>query len=83
VNEFGGPTTPFARLKKAIYTISLGGGVVLNQVIKIRTGFTFNYYRHYYNYIKTYQPRNYVDNPVSNSSNIYVYAGFLLYLEGV
>ncbi len=74
-NELGGPGSDFERIKKIIYTVSIGGGIIFKRVIKVRVGLTYNYYSHYYNYITTYQLRNFVEKPVVNSSNVYVYAG--------
>ncbi len=74
-HELGGPNSDIERIKKTIYSTSIGGGVIFKRVIKVRIGLTYNYYSHYYNFITKYQLRSYVEKPFVNSSNVYVYAG--------
>ncbi len=83
MHEFGGEETVFARLKKAVYSISIGGGIIYNQVFKLRVGFTYRFYNHYYSYIKSYQPETYAGRPVFNSSNLFIFVGGELLLGHV
>lgn len=75
LHEFGGPDTPGEKMKGAIYSISFGGGIIFKQLIKLRAGFTYRFYDHYYNYITQIQPEAYADAPVTNASNLMVYVG--------
>jgi hypothetical protein len=76
MHELGDETTPLERIKKAVYSFSASGGVIFNQILKLRTGFTYRFYNHYYNYITTFHPPQYSDAPVLNSSNFFIYVGF-------
>ena len=83
MHEFGGEETAFAGLKKVVNIISVGGGIIYNQVFKLRVGFTYRFYNHYYSYITSYQPQIYVDRPVINSSNLFIFVGGELLLGHV
>ena len=80
MHEMGDQTTSLGRVKKSVYSFSVGGGIVFNRLIKLRTGFTYRYYSHYYNYIKSFHPEAYVDAPVLNASNLFIYIGAELLL---
>ena len=83
MHEFGGPGTAYERLKKAVYTFSAGGGVIYKQVLKLSGGLAYRFYHHYYNYIVDTKKSSYVDKPVYNSSNLYIYMGCELLLGHV
>lgn len=50
-HEFGGTTGPTGGPKKLVYTGVISGGVIFKQHVKIRAGFNYRFYRHYYEYI--------------------------------
>jgi len=76
IHELGDTDTPLARVKKSVFSASFGGGIIFKQMVKIKAGFTYRFYSHYYNFILENEPENYVDYPVLNSSNLFIYGGF-------
>jgi len=83
MHELGDENTALERIKKAVYSFSASGGIIINQILKVSTGLTYRFYNHYYNYITTFNPPQYIDNPVLNSSNFFIYAGFEVLLGHV
>lgn len=75
MHELGDETTPLEKIKKTVYSFSASGGIIINQILKIKTGITYRFYNHYYNYITTFNPPQYSDSPVLNSSNLFIYGG--------
>ena len=49
---------------------------MFKQIFKVKVGFTYRFYNHYYSYIIENEPVNYIDHPIMNSSNIFIYGGF-------
>ena len=83
MHELGDETTPLERVKKAVYSFSASGGIIFNHILKLRAGLTYRFYNHYYNYIILFNPPQYSDAPVLNSSNFFIYAGFEVLLGHV
>lgn len=83
MHEFGGPDSPTGGVKRTVNTISVGGGTIYKQVLKLSVGLTYRFYHHYYNYISEYQPAEYKSLPVLNASNIVIYVGGELLLGHV
>jgi hypothetical protein len=85
VHELGGPNGPLERLKKTVANISVGGGVVYNNVFKIKGGLIYRFYHHYYSYINEHELENYADAPMMNASSLTIYGGleFLLGHAGI
>ncbi|MCF6341276.1 MAG: acyloxyacyl hydrolase [Bacteroidales bacterium] len=75
IHEFGGPNSETGGVKRAVDIISLGAGTIFKQVLKLRAGFTYRFYQHYYNYIIHYQPEEYKDKPIYSASNLQVFFG--------
>jgi hypothetical protein len=83
MHELGDENTPLEKIKKPVFSFSAGGGIVFNRIFKLRTGLTYRFYRHYYNYITTFKPQQYIDSPLLNSSNLFIYVGGELLLGHV
>jgi hypothetical protein len=83
VHEIGGPDSPLEKLKKSVWSTSLGGGAIFKRLIKVKIGLIYRFYHHYFNYIQTYQPVEYSKNPVVNSSSLIIYGGCELLLGHV
>ena len=75
LQEFGGPDSETGGVTRAVDIVSVGAGTVFKQVVKIRMGLTYRFYRQYYNYILEFQPDEFKENPVYNASNLQVYIG--------
>jgi hypothetical protein len=60
---------------KAINAIEFKGGVFYMDFLKFSAGITYNFYRHYYDYIKEYKLEPYIENPLLNASNVYLSIG--------
>ena len=79
-HEYGGTRVPIGGETRPVYTFSLSGGVIYRNHIKVRTGFAYRYYEHYYNDIILNKEEDFISNPRLNASNIYWFLGteFLL-----
>jgi hypothetical protein len=75
MHEIGGPNSAVERLKKAVFSLAVGGGMILNRNIKFKAGLMYRFYHHYYNYITRFNTEVYEQSPVLNSSNLVIYAG--------
>ena len=67
-HEFGGTTGPTGGPKKLVYTEGITGGVVFRQHVKIRAGFNYRFYEHYYEYILNHQ----LENLTQDSSKLFI-----------
>ena len=76
MHELGDTDTQLARLKKSVYSTAVGGGIIFKKMVKIKAGFTYRFYQHYYSYILENEPENYIDSPILSSSNLFIYGGF-------
>ncbi|HAP01785.1 MAG TPA: hypothetical protein DCQ93_07685, partial [Bacteroidetes bacterium] len=96
-HEFGGTTGPTGGPKKLVYTESISGGLILKQHVKLRLGFSYRFYEHYYEYIlrnplatmENHPEKILSAHPVWNSSALtfigsgeFLYNHFGLDLEG-
>ncbi len=61
-HELGGTSGPIGGPKKLVYTGVVAGGIVLKQHIKIRAGFSYRFYEHYYEYILSHPNKTLVDD---------------------
>ena len=79
-HEFGGTSGPVGGPTDIVNSHALSVGIIFRRHIKVRTGFTFRYYHHFYSYITENNPPKYMDNPRWNASNIFFFIGceFLL-----
>lgn len=50
-HEFGGTTKPVGGPKKLVYNGTICFGVIFRQHLKLRAGFNYRFYEHYYEYI--------------------------------
>ncbi|REE81743.1 lipid A 3-O-deacylase PagL [Lutibacter oceani] len=60
---------------KAINAIEFKGGFFYKDILKFSAGITYNFYRHYYDYIKENEVDPYFERPILNASNIYLSIG--------
>jgi hypothetical protein len=85
VHEYGGTIGPIGGAKKGVYSTSLGVGVLWRRHIRVRTGFTWQYYAHFEEQIRRNQYPEYIDRPRLNASNLHYFLAceFLLGHVGV
>lgn len=88
-HALGGTTEPIGGAAKAIFATSIGGGVTLNRQLRVRSGFTYRYYQHFYDYIVRNQLEEYRESPHSSASNVlfllgveYLVGQFAIDIEG-
>jgi len=70
MHEYGGTTNPIGGPKKAVYASAFAFGWNFNQQLKLRTGFTYRFYQHYYEQMRNNDSVIY-KFPKSKASNIY------------
>ena len=75
MHELGGTQEPIGGDKKAVYAVSVGGGVIFRQHMKVRTGFGYRYYDSYHDYIQLREYPKYIDHPGRYASNVFFYLG--------
>lgn len=80
MHEYGATTEPVGGAKKGVYSVSINYGTTFNQQLKVRTGFVYRFYQHYYDQIKKSENR-FSDRPSWNASNLYWLLG-IEYLLG-
>ena len=80
MHEMGGPNSVVEKIKKGVFSITAGGGIIFKRMIKVKAGIMYRYYHHYYNYITQIDAGDYGGAPVLNSSSLTIYVGseFLL-----
>jgi len=66
---------PVSGVKKPVYASSIAIGYTYNKHIKLRTGFTYKYYQHYYDYAKHNPTSTFGDEPQVAASNLVFYVG--------
>ncbi|WP_298366601.1 acyloxyacyl hydrolase [uncultured Lutibacter sp.] len=71
INEF----IDYKSKRKSVRALEIYGGVYYKNIFKISLGLTYNFYEHYYDYIKENKINPYIKNPITNASNIYVSIG--------
>lgn len=74
-HEYGGKAKPIGGHNKPVYSLAASVGILFHKHIKVRTGFTYRFYQHYYDRIKDYEDSDLADHLVWNSSNIYFHLG--------
>lgn len=74
-HELGATDVPVGGDKKLVFTNSLAVGILFNNHIKWKTGFSYRYYEHYYDYIIKNDLTEYNNNPEWSASNIYFFTG--------
>ncbi|PKQ60839.1 hypothetical protein BZG02_17705 [Labilibaculum filiforme] len=75
IHEYGGKSKPIGGDKGNVYASALSGGILFKQHLKVRAGFTYRFYEHYYDQIKINEDSDYADSPNWNASNIYFHLG--------
>ncbi|PCI96241.1 MAG: hypothetical protein COB15_11145 [Flavobacteriales bacterium] len=60
---------------KPVYSSDLSFAILFNKHIKLRTGFTYRYYKTYYDHIVENKTERLIDNPNWSSSNLNFYIG--------
>ncbi len=74
-HELGGASGPVGGPSKNVYALSLGASMLLKQHLKINTGFSYRYYQHYYEQIKTGRFEGFEARPRWNAANIGFFLG--------
>jgi hypothetical protein len=74
-HELGATDKPIGGPKKPIYFTSISAGFIHNKHFKVRNGFAYRYYQHYYDYVNSNQLEPYIQNPHASASNIYYFVG--------
>ncbi|MDN5203079.1 acyloxyacyl hydrolase [Fulvivirgaceae bacterium BMA10] len=74
-HELGDANGPIGGAKKSVYTLSLGAGVLYRQHLRVRAGFAYRFYQHYYDEIRANERSEFRDRPAWNASNIYFFLG--------
>ncbi len=74
-HEYGGTQLPIGGENRPVQTVSISGGVVYRNHIKIRTGFAYRYYAQYYNQIMSSTDEKYTEQPKWSASNVYWFLG--------
>lgn len=75
VHEYGGKSKPVGGKKGNVYSSAVSGGILFKQHLKVRAGFTYRFYEHYYDQIKESENPKFIDAPSWNASNIYFHLG--------
>lgn len=75
VHEYGGKSKPVGGDKGNVYSTALSGGILFKEHLKVRAGFTYRFYEHYYDQIEESANPDYIDSPSWNASNIYFHLG--------
>ncbi|MFA9371576.1 MAG: acyloxyacyl hydrolase [Labilibaculum antarcticum] len=75
IHEYGGKSKPVGGEKGNVYSTALSGGILFKQHLKVRAGFTYRFYEHYYDQIEASANADYIDSPSWNASNIYFHLG--------
>jgi len=60
---------------KPVYASSMSGAILFNKHIKLRAGFTYRFYEHYYDHIIDSNVVSLRDNPTKNASNVSFFVG--------
>ncbi|RMB57667.1 deacylase [Dokdonia sinensis] len=68
---------------KEVYTIAIGGGVVINKFLKLGAGLNYRFYEHYYDYIQRNETEPYINSPFKNATNFSIFLGGELLLSHV
>jgi len=71
-DETEGPEMGFL---KPVYSSDISAAILFNKHIKLRGGFTYRYYKTYYDHILKDQVDGLLDNPELSSSNVSFYLG--------
>ncbi len=75
LNELGGTTGPVGGKKGIVFSAAIGGGILFNQHIKVRTGFTYRYYELAGRYESDTEPWEYSQSSAWFASNFYFLLG--------
>jgi hypothetical protein len=71
-DETEGPKMGFL---KPVYSSDISFAILFNEHIKLRGGFTYRFYKHYYDHIVENEMEGLIDNPNWSSSNVSFYIG--------
>lgn len=74
-HELGATDKPIGGAKKPVYFTSISGGFIHNKHFKVRSGFSYRYYQHYFDYVNSNQLEPYIQNPHASASNVYYFMG--------
>ena len=83
IHVLGGAKGSTDNEKKAVYSLSISGGMILKQSIKLSTGFTYRFYQQYFDYLTTKNPSGYADETFWDASNLYFFVGCELFIGQV
>lgn len=68
---------------KEVYSLAIGGGLVINKLLKIGGGFHYRFYEHYFDYIRRNKMEPFVNAPFKNATNFGIFFGGELLLSYV
>jgi len=74
-HEQGNDEGPRTNIKRAVFAYTLNGGVIFNNHIKLRIGFSYRFYQHYYDYLSLNKPPDF-------NSNYYLSASAIRFILG-
>ncbi len=75
IHEYGGKSEPVGGASGKVYSTALSGGILFKEHLKVRAGFTYRFYEHYYDQIEKTANPDFIDSPSWNASNIYFHLG--------
>ncbi|MDW7694016.1 acyloxyacyl hydrolase [Flammeovirgaceae bacterium SG7u.111] len=75
MHELGGADGPVGTDKKAVYSMVASGSKVVKSSLRLSAGAAYRFYQSYYDYINDNQPEEYIGNPRSSASNVYIFLG--------
>jgi len=75
VHELGPTLGTDDKSKRPVNSLTISGGIIYRQFIKVRTGISYRYYQHFRKYIESNQLPGYIDKITYYSSNVYFLLG--------
>jgi len=75
MHEFGSTTGPVGGPKKPVYADAVCAGIIFKQHIKVKAGFGYRFYQHYYDYIVSHREPGYIEHPALSASNVFFFTG--------
>jgi len=75
VHELGPTLGADDKTKRPVNSLTISGGIIYRQFIRVRTGISYRYYQQFKNYIESNQLPGYIDRVTYYSSNVYLLLG--------
>lgn len=74
-HELGATAHPIGGPKKEVFSTAVSTGLIFSNHIKLRSGFTYRFYKQYYDDIRKNNLHPYIENPKASASNVYYFIG--------